>query len=319
MLASSRITLDGKVVVEVARQRRRLVVTSLPRPVRSKTVVHPAHCFPTFHLREGLSPGEQRTAERMSTKAFQYLYGWNLIFSGVTPILPVRSALPRLAILGRSTGQPVGSGGEETLKRLASDARIGPEGRTLEWLVNHWVSSRLAMLNRIHLDRIDTARTIVSLRGDELGGWKDINLASMGKGFSQVLPILTGVLGSGYDDCVLIEQPELHLHPKLQAGLGDLFVNQLTSGWVNQFIIETHSEHLLLRIRRRVAEGMIDPARVGVLVVERHGQNTTVTPLSLKADGYFDSWPKGFFEEGVSEAYAIASARKRTSGDTAGY
>jgi predicted ATPase len=165
------------------------------------------------------------------------------------------------------------------------------------------------MLQRIHLDRLDRAKTVVSLRGDERGGPKGINLASMGKGFSQVLPILTGVLGGNFDDCVLIEQPELHLHPRLQAELGDLFVDQLMHGWIHQFIIETHSEHLLLRIRRRVAEREIPAEMVGVLVVEREGSKTNVTPLSMKPDGYFDNWPKGFFEEGVKEAYALASAK----------
>ncbi|HEV2166526.1 MAG TPA: DUF3696 domain-containing protein, partial [Thermoplasmata archaeon] len=143
---------------------------------------------------------------------------------------------------------------------------------------------------------------------DERSGFRGINIASMGEGVSQLIPILSAVLGSRDGSCVLVEQPELHLHPDLQARIADLFVDQVVNNR-KQIILETHSEHLLLRVRRRVAEGTLDPSQVAILYVDRPGRESRVRSLPIDSDGHIGQWPEGFFEEGIEEAYRIASAR----------
>ncbi|MFC1605222.1 DUF3696 domain-containing protein, partial [Planctomycetota bacterium] len=107
--------------------------------------------------------------------------------------------------------------------------------------------------------------------------------------------------------CLIVEQPEIHLHPAAQANLADLFVHYANEG--KQLVVETHSEHLLLRVRRRIAEGKISPDKVRIFLVEKSGTSTRIRCLKLEKNGHFQRWPKGFFEEGYKEAMAIAEAQ----------
>jgi predicted ATPase len=150
--------------------------------------------------------------------------------------------------------------------------------------------------------------------GDENEGFESINVANMGEGISQLLPIIAMVLTTEPDACLLIEQPEIHLHPQAQSDLADLFVENARAG-SRQYVIETHSEHLLLRLRRRVAEGRISPERVAILYVERKRDGSVVRSLNLDNQGLFDDWPEGFFDERYQESLKIAEAGAARAGD----
>ncbi|MFE9784996.1 DUF3696 domain-containing protein [Nocardia salmonicida] len=130
--------------------------------------------------------------------------------------------------------------------------------------------------------------------------------ADVGFGISQILPVVVELLARR--DCVIaVEQPETHLHPRLQAHLADLFIDTTRSGGRgNQLIVETHSEHLMLRVQRRIREGSLDPATVGVLYVDQNqAGETTVRQLRLTEQGEFiDEWPDGFFDDRLSELFA---------------
>jgi predicted ATPase len=129
----------------------------------------------------------------------------------------------------------------------------------------------------------------------------------VGIGISQVLPVLV----HAYADegkVVAIEQPEIHLHPALQAELGDVFIESALGERKNTFLLETHSEHLILRILRRVRETTegklpagtvpIRPEDVSVLFVEPTSQGSVVRHLPVTPDGDFGApWPGGFFAE----------------------
>jgi predicted ATPase len=113
---------------------------------------------------------------------------------------------------------------------------------------------------------------------------------------------------------IAIEQPEIHLHPKLQAELGDLFIESALGENGNHFILETHSEHLILRLLRRVretTEGELEegkqgltPNQISVLFVEPTDQGSRVIELPVTADGDFRvPWPGGFFAERTRELF----------------
>lgn len=146
---------------------------------------------------------------------------------------------------------------------------------------------------------------------------RNINLKphEIGTGISQVLPIVVAAVGV-YAPLVVIEQPELHIHPALQVRLGDLFIeNRLgilfIENIINEeiyeksFLIETHSEHLLLRLMRRIREGKIKPDDVNVIFAEPMEHGSRFIKLRLDKEGDFiDEWPGGFFEESFQEKFA---------------
>jgi|GEM_PF-3134834 len=129
-----------------------------------------------------------------------------------------------------------------------------------------------------------------------------VTVDSTGFGLSQLLPLVTRSILSRFG-CITIEQPEIHLHPRLQAELADLFLFSAQSCH-NQFIIETHSEHLLLRVQRLMRRGALKPDQVRVLYVSRHEDGSNVQELRLNEKGQFlDPWPDGFFPERAEEVF----------------
>ncbi len=134
----------------------------------------------------------------------------------------------------------------------------------------------------------------------------------VGIGISQVLPVLVMAYGS-QGKLLAMEQPEIHLHPALQAELGDVFIEAALGSRQNTFILETHSEHLILRLMRRMREtyqrketGLppVTPADVSVLYVEPDGTRSIVREMPLNELGELvKSWPGGFFEEGLREQF----------------
>jgi len=139
------------------------------------------------------------------------------------------------------------------------------------------------------------------------------NIRDIGFGFSQVLPIIVQTMMSS-NKTLLIEQPELHLHPALQAELGDLFINAAMGEKKNTFIIETHSEHLILRLLRRIRETSegrlplgcqpITPDQLAVLYVQSDKDGSKIIHLPVTEDGEFEiPWPEGFFAERSKELF----------------
>ena len=138
------------------------------------------------------------------------------------------------------------------------------------------------------------------------------NFDQVGSGLGYVLPVLAVLFGSG--NGVLVQQPELHLHPALQASLGDIFI-ETHHGNSHPIIVETHSEHLLLRILKRIrqthqkwpldAELQVRSSDITVLYFDPTPNGvTSVKQLRISEDGEFmDRWPRGFFAERDQELF----------------
>jgi hypothetical protein len=135
----------------------------------------------------------------------------------------------------------------------------------------------------------------------------------VGIGVSQVLPVLVCAYAS-QNQLIAIEQPEIYLHPALQADLGDVFIQSALGQTRNRFLIETHSEHLLLRIMRRMRETCngnlpqgiptVVPEDVCVLFVEADGSKSIIREMPINKRGELvKAWPGGFFEEGLREVF----------------
>jgi predicted ATPase len=142
------------------------------------------------------------------------------------------------------------------------------------------------------------------------------NIAEAGFGASQVLPLIVQALAARTQSLTIAEQPEIHLNPRLQFLLADLFVEMANSD--HRVIVETHSEHLLLRLRRLVADGKIDHKKVAIYFVEKTKGVSKIRHMSLERNGHipYETWPKGFFEDTLGESLALAAAQSRKSSKT---
>jgi len=144
-----------------------------------------------------------------------------------------------------------------------------------------------------------------------------VDLTAVGVGVSQALPVALQLVLSRPGDVLIIEQPELHLHPAMQLRMADLLLKFATAG--RQIIVETHSEHLVNRLRRRVVE---DPsalsAVVSLLFAETDDDDNTVYRESnIRDDGTLaDDWPDGFFDVGASEATELLRALLKRQQET---
>ena len=129
----------------------------------------------------------------------------------------------------------------------------------------------------------------------------NVALPDVGFGVSQLLPFIVQSLVSE-KQIISIEQPEVHVHPKLQADLGDLLAEAVKEPRQNRFIIETHSEHLILRLQRLIRNKLLEPEDVSIIYVSRGSEGAKALRLHLDEDGDFiDEWPNGFFLERLRE------------------
>ena len=131
----------------------------------------------------------------------------------------------------------------------------------------------------------------------------EVSLVDVGFGVSQILPIIIQSLASN-NKILLIEQPEVHIHPRLQAEVGSLLVECIKPPFNNQFIIETHSEALILRIQKLMRKGILKKTQISVVYIERNSKGSQCLKLRLNRSGKFiDDWPDGFFEESFDEIF----------------
>lgn len=178
--------------------------------------------------------------------------------------------------------------------------------------VNSWLKYKLD--NRYQIEITDSKRNKYNIVFRDMQNNTLVYPQDMGLGISQILPI---ILASKVhkEHKIYIEQPELHLHPAMQCEIADDFIQSINER-DNEFIIESHSEHMLLRIMRRMREtanGDLEPGSplaltpddVCLLYVDHNGEHTYVNELELDEDGtLLDPWPNGFFEEGYKERFA---------------
>jgi hypothetical protein len=161
-----------------------------------------------------------------------------------------------------------------------------------------WAGRLTDIVDVSEVDRISEL-VLVDQRTNTVVTHRDVGI-----GISQVLPVLVMAYGSK-QKILAMEQPEIHLHPALQAELGDVFIESALGERQNTFILETHSEHLIHRLSRRIREGKISPDDIGVVYVEPLERGSRFVELSLDEDGDFiDEWPGGFFEESFKEKFA---------------
>lgn len=204
---------------------------------------------------------------------------------------------------GKSPRYYIGKKGENAidilwaLKKARNDEGI----QNLETKIKRWITE-FGFADDIILEPIGDNVGYRALATDTQSKF-DVNIINVGFGVSQTLPIIIQSFYSDEDSTNLIEQPEIHLHPKAQSILGDMFIAAIHETSKN-FIIETHSEHLLARVRRRIAEGKLSRDDIKIYYFDPTPEGTQIQEVTLNEYGQYEEFPKGFFEEDLNEAFA---------------
>jgi predicted ATPase len=216
----------------------------------------------------------------------------------------------------------MGRRGERVVDALLAARQSGkviPLGRgkrapTLEVYVAQWLK-KLGLIHDFYVEAIEKSN-LYRVRVQRSPTSAKVLITDVGFGVSQILPaiVLCNYVPEG--STILLEQPEIHLHPSVQAGLADVFIDAVKRRNV-QIIFESHSEHLLRRLQRRVAEKNVSPESTALYFCQMNNGQSELTSLKVDLFGTIENWPKDFFGDEFGEMAAITKAameRKRAIG-----
>lgn len=212
---------------------------------------------------------------------------------------PLRSFPQRYYPVLGEVARDVGFKGE-FLPQILKETREKEKQDKLFNKINKWLK-KFEMASHTDIKKYDEIKEFISIMFNEYFSGVRVNITDMGMGTSQVLPVIIEGFIIDENSTFLVEQPEIHLHPKAQAVLGDLFIEIANEN--KTLIIETHSEHLIQRIQRRVAEGIISSNDIAFYFVTMGEEGSILKKLSLDEDGYIINIPDGFFAEDFNETY----------------
>jgi hypothetical protein len=219
---------------------------------------------------------------------------------------PLREFPQRSYVISGQAPSDVGVRGERSAEVLWFASRTKKQRQQMLENINRWVKE-FGIAKEVRLQRLGKSNQYQVLFVDAATDLP-VNIADIGFGASQLLPIIVQGFYAPPGSVMLIEQPEIHLHPKAQATLGDLLMEVVKAG-DRQIIVETHSEHLLARIQRRIAEQKFSHEQVAIYYFEPTPDGTKIHRLELDEYGQLvEPIPEGFFEEGLEEALAHMKA-----------
>lgn len=234
---------------------------------------------------------------------------------------PLREYPDRVYLWSGEARQHVGERGERAVEAIlaARDRSFGlkPEERlrTLEQLVAERLEA-MGLIDAFSIRPIAPGRREYEVLLRTRKDLPEVKLTDVGFGISQVLPVVVECFSTPPGSIVIFEQPEIHLHPKVQADLADVFVDAihaLEDGVERgvQFIIESHSEHFLRRLQRRIAEERLKPEDAALYFVNTDQAESRLEELEVDAFGNILNWPDGFFGDDMADLVARADAQAR--------
>ena len=213
-----------------------------------------------------------------------------------------------------SSPDDVGQRGERTVDAILAATRDGStrslgyrkRKKSFQEMIAYWLGE-LGLIQEFRLEEIAKGTNLYRAIVKTSGSSTPTALTDVGFGVSQVLPALVLLYYVPEGSTVLMEQPEIHLHPAVQSGLADVMLNVAEARKV-QIIVESHSEHILRRLQRRVADETASPEDVRLYFVSASGGKAKASDLSLNQWGEIENWPANFFGDEMGELAAIAQA-----------
>lgn len=249
-----------------------------------------------------------------------WIYDFEQVFNRIYYLGPLRDYPKRLYTWGGEKTEGVGNRGERAIAALLASRNQtenlitddSNEHSTVEQHVAHWLKE-LGLIHSFVVRPIALNRKEYEVRIKRTAESAEVFLTDVGFGVSQLLPVLVLLFYVPEGSTIILEQPEIHLHPAVQAGLADVFIDAIKRRNV-QIILESHSEHLLQRLQRRMAEEALPTDQVKLYFTDFVGAASTLTPLDLDEYGNIRNWPKNFFGDTMGEASAMMEAelKRRT-------
>lgn len=233
----------------------------------------------------------------------QYLYSGETFFNYIGSYrLP-----PERTYYRKSNAGTIGVNGDGYIDQIieweeeAQDDDDLPFVKHYQNLIN--IVSQMGLFSSIESNKMKGGRFELNIKVNENSALA--SLTDVGFGISQFLPIIVADLQLSDESCLAVSQPEIHLHPKIQATLGDYFAKQVKET-EKQYIVETHSEYLINRLRLLIVKGELQPEDVKLYYMENDGDKTTTYPIELTTDGQIKNAPQGFFDTYEMDVMDIA-------------
>lgn len=245
------------------------------------------------------------------------------LFAGVYYLGPLRDyprrqytwAGAQPADMGRRGEQVIDAmlGARENSQKISRGQGRGKTRLTVEEYVAHWLKE-LELIDKFHVQQIVEAGNLYQVLLKISSQSPEVKITDVGFGVSQILPVITLCYYVPEGSTVIIEQPEIHLHPKVQAGLADVFIDAIEKKNI-RIILESHSEHLLRRLQRRIAEERFSSDSSALYFCETIKGESVLKQLEIDLYGNILNWPQGFFGDEMDELAAMSDAiYKRKAG-----
>jgi predicted ATPase len=172
--------------------------------------------------------------------------------------------------------------------------------------VAQWLQ-KLGLIHDFRVEPLAEGSQVFQVKVRKSPGSAEVLITDVGFGVSQILPVLVLCFYVPEGSTVILEQPEIHLHPAVQAGLADVLIDAWQKRKV-QVLLESHSEHLLRRLQRRVAEEGVPKDDIGLFFCSMGERGSRLTALNLDLFGTITNWPKEFFGDEFGEIAAMSKA-----------
>lgn len=245
------------------------------------------------------------------------------LFDSMSYLGPLRTKAERLYLWTGIEPESVGYAGENAVAALlaARNRRISLDCRRQAKLFEEIIALKLkemGLIEEFKVNPISAQRQEYEVKVRTKGSKDFVDLPDVGFGISQVLPVLVQCFYAPPGSIILMEQPEIHLHPSAQSALADVMIGVINSRENGkdrniQLIIETHSEHFLRRLQRRIAEDIVPQEKVSAYFANIAKTPATLEPLQIDIFGNIQNWPDKFFGDEIGDIteQAKAATKKR--------
>lgn len=246
-----------------------------------------------------------------------FVLSFEQLFSRVAYLGPLREYPERRYVWAGDSPVDVGRNGELAVHALLASRIQGPtisfgrgkKKRTVEERIAEWLRD-MGLIHSFSLEPIARNRKDYEVRLKKTPSSPDVLITDVGFGVSQILPVLVLCYYVPEGSIILLEQPEIHLHPAVQASLADVLIEVVKKRKV-QIIVESHSEHLLRRLQRRIAEGTIQSDEIALYFCRADHAESRIEKLHIDLLGNITNWPKDFFGDEMGELLAMTEAAMR--------